>query len=179
MSEPKGYPWCGPKRDQMGEYRFTGWDIDFGEMAECPDCGEVHEDGRSLQGKPDPRVVREMERLRDAICPLGWDLQWDMLNVGALLEDGELCDDAIAFVHVFINGTSVGCDLLPTGYGLRVCGDEVLEGRMPGADEYTDEARAAITAADCLEALIHLLPDHVDRLIQHFRAYPNYERSVQ
>lgn len=167
--EPKGYPWRGPKRDRMGEYRFTGWDIDFGQMADCPDCGEVHEDGNSTQGTPDPRVVEQMERLRDAICPLGWDLQWDMLLVEALWEDGELCDTAMAFVHVFINGTDTGSDALPTGYGLRICGDE-----LPSLD-----VPAEVTAQQCLEELVRQLPDHVGKLIAHIRAYPNYDRDMQ
>lgn len=162
-----------PKPDRMGEYTFRGWDIDFGKVRLCPDCGEEHEDGNSTQGEPDPRVVSQMERLRDAICPLGWDLTWDMLVTEATYEreTAFMCMPAMAFIHIFLNGEmSYLSEKLPTGPGIRICGDElrVEEGECTG-----------ITAADCFEVLVRQLPEHVDLIIEHLQAYPNYKRSVQ
>lgn len=170
--EHKGYPWQGPKRDMMGVFRFTGWNIDLGEVKPCSHCGEEHEDGNSLQGKPDIRVMEQLFRLRDELSPLGWDITADMLNVEATWEDGFMCDGAMAFLHIFVNGCDVGCDTLPTGYGLRICADE-LRGNL---EEDRNEV-GQVKASECLEELVKRLPEHIDRLIRHFKAYPAYKRE--
>lgn len=142
----------GPRRGQLGEYTFRGWLtlVPGSDGGTCPHCGE-QEDGAEL-GDPDHRVVQEMERLRDSLCSRGWDLQWDMYLSPALVEDGFVCDDPIAYVHIFVGGTD-------RGYGLRV---------YPGDYGCPEDA----SMEQCLEHLIGLLPRHVDDLIELFDRYP-------
>lgn len=159
----------------MGEYEFRSWDTDYGSTeGVCFHCGETHAMGRSHQGERDPRVISEVERLRDAICPLGWDLTCDMLNTETTWEDGFMCMPAVAMLHIFINGSDQGSERFPTGQSLRVCGDELVPTGLDDRD-----TAAKVTAEQCLERLVELLPAHIDLLITHIREYPGYERSVQ
>ena len=159
VGNPLAYPWRAPKPGRLGDYSFTGWQVGWKKSGgDCGNCGEEHED-IAVMARPDQRVVDEMERLRDYMCTSGWDLQWDMYNIGPLVEDDFIYDNSIAYVHIFVNGTDVG-------YGLRVYGDDVVT-----------SDRGTVTPQQCLERLIELLPAHVDTVIKHFEAYPGSKKE--
>ena len=130
------YPYRGPSPG-AGTFEFVGWS----------------------GWKPSRAAVaileRELARLREAVCPLGWDVSSDFL----VLKGRE---DRCARMHIFINGCEFGVPNDPElhcGTGLRVYSDELPEGR-------------AQTLGECVHRVLELLPAKVDAIIAHMRAYP-------
>lgn len=156
MSKKFGKP-SRTLRNGPGQFEGGSWQIGW-KTGLCGHCDEVHEQDPIFSNLAmPPQITEEVGRLK-ALTSLGWNVKWDLYNVGPSIEDEEVCDFAIAYVHIYINGSDAG-------YGLRVYADDLVTNE----EEAEELWKTGGSPSACLKRLIELLPSHITELIEFIR----------